>query len=273
MTWTKWEKVEAPKFTDVLYEKKYRKEGGAVARISINRPEVKNAIRGQTRDDIINALDVASDDKSVGVVVLTGVGEHFCVGSDPGWSATGSQMRAAMLYGPSPDLAIMQCRQPVIAAVKGHCLGTGNHMPYFADLTIAADSAIFQQIGPRWGSPVNGWQPAYLQRVIGVKKAREMWMCCRPYTAKQALEMGLINAAVPFNKLEEEVDAYCEDILKGAPEIQAIIKTSMNADVQYLTGIRGLYLKLMAPNWFETPGYQEAVKVRMEGIDGNFFKQ
>lgn len=272
MTWTKWESVKGTSYSEIIYEKKYRKEGGAVARISLNRPQQKNAITGRMRDELITALDEASVDESVGVVVLTGTGEHFCVGSDPAFSATAQQMRGAMLYGPSPDLAIMQCRQPVIAAVKGHCLGTGNHLSYFADMTVAADTATFQQIGPRWGSPVNGWQPAYLQRIIGAKKAREMWMCNRLYTARQALEMGLVNSVVPFNKLEEETDTFCADVLSGAPELEAILKVSMNSDFQGMVGVRGLYLKTMAPKWFETPNYEEAVRVRMEGIQGNFFK-
>lgn len=210
------------KYTDILYEKR-----DGVARITINRPEVYNAVRGQTSDQMVEALTDAAGDQSIRVVVIAGAGgKAFCSGRDQSEDPTTPEYR-----GTSPinymDV-IQQMPKPVIAMVDGFAIGSGNILAYICDFTICSDRSRFGQTGPRVGSPASGYWVAYLQQVLGQKRAREVWMLCRQYTAQQALQMGLVNAVVPADQLPAEVDRWCEDIKGVSPTILQLQKLSFN---------------------------------------------
>lgn len=222
-------------FQDILFEKK---EG--IARLTINRPERGNSLRTLTLEEMIQALQDAADDSSVGVVVLTGAGEKaFCTGGD---SADADRGRA----GYSPGLKkifeverlIRMCRKPVIAAVNGWAVGGGHILQVLCDITIASENAKFAQVGPRVGSFEAGFGAAYLARVIGEKKAREMWFLCRTYTAQEALEMGLVNKVVPASELAAEVDAWCREILAKSPTALTYVKMAMNMASDWIYGLQ-----------------------------------
>jgi 2-ketocyclohexanecarboxyl-CoA hydrolase len=221
------------KFEDVVYEKK---EG--VARIAINRPEVRNAFRARTVDELIAAFQDAWDDPAVGVVVLTGTGDKaFCSGGDQ--KAREGSGYGGMRGGAVEHLHAMirNIPKPVIAAVNGFAIGGGHVLHVLCDLSIASDRAVFGQVGPRVGSVDPGYGTAYLARVVGEKKAREIWMLCRQYGAREALEMGLVNAVVPAAELEAEVDRWCRELLARSPTALALVKSSMNADSEAIGGI------------------------------------
>ena len=251
-----WTKDPLFKTTEIIYEKKYHDSGG-VARISINRPEKLNALTDAGMREICDALSDASHDKSLGVVVFTSVGDKaFCSGGDVKWEGLGG-LRRQWEHPISINRAIRLCRKPVIAAVKGWAIGGGNHWAYFCDFTIAAENAKFGQVGPRVGSPADGYIVAYLTRVIGAKRAREMWMLCRQYTAQEVLEMGLINKIVPLEKLEDEVDSWCLEILGLSSTCLAIVKESFNADIDYMVHSSHHMLHVMYPDYLGSEEYME----------------
>ncbi|MBF0420935.1 MAG: enoyl-CoA hydratase/isomerase family protein [Magnetococcales bacterium] len=226
-------------YQDILY----REEAG-VATISINRPESYNAFRAQTCDELIHAFDRAGWNRSIGVVVLTGTGEKaFCTGGDQS-AHEGSYDGRGSIGLPLEALQgiIRSIPKPVIAKVRGYAIGGGNVLALLCDLTIAADSAIFGQVGPKVGSVDPGFGTAFLARVVGEKKAREIWYLCRRYTAAQALEMGMINAVVPALQLDAEVNRWCDEILALSPTALAIAKSSFNADTQHIAGFSNLGL-------------------------------
>jgi 2-ketocyclohexanecarboxyl-CoA hydrolase len=225
-------------YTDVLYEKK-----DGVAWITINRPEVRNAFRTKTVDELIAAFRAAWADRDVGVVVLTGAG-------DKAFSAGGDQReRDAAGYGASGGIGmdvhglhgvIRAIPKPVIAMVNGYAIGGGHVLHVLCDLTIAADTARFGQVGPRVGSVDPGFGTAYLARVVGEKKARELWYLCRQYTAEQALAMGLVNAVVPAADLRAETERWCHELLEKSPTALKLAKQSFNADTEHIAGITEL---------------------------------
>lgn len=229
-------------FTDILYEKH-----DGVATVTINRPRVYNAFRGLTVRELIEAFRDAWDDNSVGVVVLTGAGDKaFCAGGD-------QKERASDGYGEKGGLGngigieietlhyhIRSIPKPVIAAVNGYAIGGGHVLHVICDLTIASDQAIFGQIGPKVGSYDVGFGSAYLARVVGQKKAREIWYLCEQYSAHEALEMGLVNKVVPHNALMDEVDQWCHKILDKSPTALKMLKHSFNADIANIEGITQL---------------------------------
>jgi naphthoate synthase/2-ketocyclohexanecarboxyl-CoA hydrolase len=260
MVWTAWEKVPGFEFADILYERKYRDRGGGVARITINRPEKLNAFTDRTIEEMATALDDASHDNSIGVVVLTGAGDRaFSSGGDVSWESAGGLRRQFYRSFP-PNHYLRMCRKPIIAAVKGYAIGGGNHLAYCCDFTIAAENAIFGQNGPRVASPADGYPVAYLTRVVGAKRAREMWMLCRRYNAQQALEMGLVNVVVPLDKLEEEVDRWCDELLDLNPTCIEILKATFDSDIDYMAGSFGRLSSLMAPDFFDGPDPREAAE-------------
>lgn len=226
-------------FEDILYEKR---EG--IARITINRPKVLNSFRSKTLDELTAALEDAHLDASVGVVVLTGAGEKaFCAGGDISEmgelnSAAGREFLGKCLKA---STAIRNCSKPVIAMVRGYCLGGGHEIHLMCDLTIAAESAQFGQTGPTVGSVPIWGGTQMLPRVVGEKKAREIIFLCRRYSAREAEEMGLINKAVPDDKLEEETTAWCKRILEMSPQAINISKVSLNfeTDLMYASFIHG----------------------------------
>mgnify|MGYP001563784559 FL=1 len=217
--------------TDILYQTKDQ-----VARITINRPKQYNAFTGHTLKELMLAFEDAGTDDEIGVVVLTGAGDKaFCAGGDVNWEKEGGLERQ-VLEPYALHLTVSRCPKPVIARVNGYSIGGGNHLAYFCDFTIAAEHAIFGQNGPRVGSPAGGPIVSYLARVVGHKRAREMWMLCRRYTARQALEWGLVNAVVPMEKLDEEVDRWCKELLSMSPTCLRILKASFVAEFDHILG-------------------------------------
>lgn len=270
--WTEWKSVDECSFTDIIYEKKYHRELGAgVARITINRPHKLNAFTDHTQNEMFHAIYDASHDPAIGAVVLTGAGEKaFCTGGDVEWEEKG--LREQFYWRYAPDQLVRISRKPVIAAVKGWCIGGGNHLAYFCDFTIAADTAKFGQNGPRVASPADGYIVSYLTRVVGAKKAREMWMLCRRYTAGEALAMGLVNAVVPLEKLDQEVDKWCEELLYLSPGCIEVLKASFDAEIDYLAGSYGQLSRQMYPDWFSSPEAEEGPRAFMEKRKPNFWK-
>jgi naphthoate synthase len=231
---------EAKQYTEILYHKA---EG--IAKITINRPHVRNAFTPTTNDEMSDALHDARFDQNIGVIIFTGQGkEAFCSGGDQkvrgdsGYKdARSGDHRLNVL-----DLQrqIRMCPKPVIAMVAGYAIGGGNILAMVCDLTIAADNAIFGQTGPRVGSFDAGYGSAHLARMVGQKKAREIWFLCRQYNAQQALEMGLINTVVPYDQLEEETVQWCREILRNSPIALRCIKAAMNADEDGQAGLMEL---------------------------------
>ena len=233
-------------YTDILYNI----ERGA-ATITINRPEKMNAFRPQTCCELIDAFQRAGWDKDIGVIVLTGAGERaFCTGGDQ--SDHTGQYGDGTTHGtigmPVEELhSIMRdVPKPVIAKVRGYAIGGGNVLATLCDMTIAADTAIFGQVGPRMGSVDPGFGTAYLARVVGEKKAREIWYMCRRYSAKEAVEMGLANKAVPAAELDAEVRAWCDELILRSPTAISIAKRSFNADSDAIRGIGALGMQALA---------------------------
>lgn len=224
-------------YEDILFEK-----AAHVAWVTINRPELYNAFRNQTVNELISAFRDAWIDPEIGVVVLTGAGEKaFCTGGDLGTkNATGykaSTPEEFLTRVSELHTVIKNIPKPVIAAVNGYAIGGGHVLHVLCDLTIAAETAKFGQAGPKVGSVDPGWGTAYLARVVGEKKAREIWYMCRVYTANQALEMGLVNKVVPLADLKNEVQAWCAELIEKSPTALALAKQSFNADTAAIQGI------------------------------------
>ena len=224
-------------FEDIRYE-----VTGGIARITIDRPKVMNAFRAETCEELIRAFHRAGSDRAVGVVVLGGAGDRaFCTGGDQS-SHEGQYTGRGTIGLPVEDLhaAIRDLPKPVICRVQGYAIGGGNVLATVCDLTIASEKAVFGQVGPKVGSADPGFGTAYLARCVGEKKAREIWMLCRKYTAAEALAMGLVNAVVPHDQLDAEIDRWCAELLEKSPMALAIVKRSMNADTESIRGIASL---------------------------------
>ena len=226
-------------YTDIRYEK----SAEGIAKITINRPEIRNAFRPLTVREMRNALDDAREDTLIGVIILTGEGEKaFCSGGDQrvrgeaGYkdSETG-HMRLNVL---DFQREIRTCPKPVVAMVAGYAIGGGHVLHVMCDLTIAADNAIFGQTGPKVGSFDGGYGSSYLARMVGQKKAREIWFLCRQYNAQQALEMGMINTVVPLENLEEETLAWSREMLQHSPMALRCLKSALNADCDGQAGLQ-----------------------------------
>ena len=231
--------VACGKYTDI----KYHKSGG-IAKITINRPEVRNAFRPQTVKEMSVALNDARDDEGTGVVILTGDGkEAFCSGGDQkvrgeaGYKDENGVHRLNVL---DFQRQMRTCPKPIIAMVAGYAIGGGHVLHLLCDLTIAADNAIFGQTGPRVGSFDGGYGASYMARIVGQKKAREIWYLCRQYNAKQALEMGLVNTVVPYEKLEQETIQWCREIFSNSPMAIRCLKAALNADCDGQAGLQEL---------------------------------
>jgi len=234
---TEWQ--AAGDYTDVRYA---TAEG--VAKITINRPEVRNAFRPQTLFELSDAFNVARDDPAVGVILLTGEGtEAFCSGGDQrirgddGYRDSHGVGRLNVL---DLQVQIRRTPKPVIAMVAGYAIGGGHVLHVVCDLTIAAQNAVFGQTGPRVGSFDGGYGAGLLARMVGQKRAREIWYLCEQYSAEQAYEMGLVNAVVPLDRLEEETLRWAHRILEHSPLALRLLKASFNADTDGLAGIQQL---------------------------------
>lgn len=223
-------------YTDILFE---QFEG--IAKITINRPRVYNAFRPQTNAEMLDAVGICRERNDIGVVVLTGAGDKaFCSGGDQNVKGTGGYIDengVPRLNVLDLHKAIRSLPKPVIAMVNGYSIGGGNVLQVVCDLSIASENARFGQTGPKVGSFDAGFGSSYLARCVGQKKAREIWFLCKQYTAQEALEMGVVNAVVPFDKLEETTVEWCRTILKRSPMAIRMIKRALNAE---LDGQHGL---------------------------------
>jgi dihydroxynaphthoic acid synthetase len=247
----------APAFTDIIYERCVRRAGGAVARLTINRPDRLNAFTRDTLKELMVAVDHANADPLVGVLVLQGAGDRaFSSGGDVRWEA--SRSAADWYFDVPPNHVVRFSAKPVIAAVRGYAIGGGNHLAYTCDLTIAADNAVFGQIGTLVASPADGYLVRYLIRVIGAKRARQMWLTRRRITAAQALEWGLVNAVVPLGQLDDEVLAWCSDILDGSPTCVRVLKAVFDTEIDEMAGDVRRAAHLMAPGFGRSPEAREA---------------
>jgi naphthoate synthase len=236
-----WETIKS--FTDIIYEQGLDDAEG-IAKITINRPEVRNAFRPQTVFELKEAFDDVRERPDIGVVILTGKGEEaFCSGGDQkvrgdaGYVGKDGIPRLNIL---DVQKQIRNLPKPVIAMVAGYAVGGGHVLHMLCDLTIAAENAQFGQTGPKVGSFDGGWGSSYMARIIGQKRAREIWYLCRFYSAKQALEWGLINAVVPYKDLEKETISWSREILEKSPTAIRLLKAAMNADCDGQSGLQQL---------------------------------
>ena len=233
----KW--IPQPGYEDIIYSKI-----DGIGKISINRPRVRNAFRPQTITEMQRAFSDARDDGDIGVVILTGEGgDAFCAGGDQTVRGSGGYVGSDGI----PRLNVLDLQRqirtlpkPVVAMVAGYAIGGGHVLHLLCDLTIAADNARFGQTGPRVGSFDGGYGAAYMARIVGQKKAREIWFLCRQYDAAQALEMGLVNAVVPLRDLEEETIRWCREMLANSPMALRCLKAALNADCDGQAGLQEL---------------------------------
>ena len=244
----------AAQYADIRYEKSSGEDTG-IAKITIDRPEVHNAFRPETVVELSQAFDKAREDLDVGVVVLTGEGpDAFCSGGDQrvrsgtgGGYVTGADPSEAgkhtgvgRFHVTDLHIQIRRMPKPVVAMVAGYAIGGGHVLHVVCDLTIAADNARFGQAGPRVGSFDGGFGTSELSRLVGPKRAKEIWFLCRQYSAQQALQMGLVNTVVPLERLEEETVQWCREMLQMSPFALRLLKASFNADEDGLAGIQQL---------------------------------
>jgi len=236
-----WKSAQPADFEDVLYEKS---EDGKIAKITINRPEVRNAFRPQTTSELLRSLEIAHEDPEVGVIILTGAGDlAFCSGGDQkvrghaGYIGTDGVPRLNIL---DVQRKIRTLPKPVVAMVAGYAIGGGHVLHVVCDLTIAAENAKFGQTGPKVGSFDGGLGSSYLARIVGQKKAREIWYLCRQYNAQEALDMGLVNTVVPLEELEKETVKWCREMLQHSPLAMRCLKAALNADCDGQMGLLDL---------------------------------
>jgi 2-ketocyclohexanecarboxyl-CoA hydrolase len=258
-------------YKDITYEVR-----DGVARVTINRPEVYNAFRTQTVEELVEALHLADEEKSANVMVLSGAGDKaFCTGGDQK-----VHLSEDGLYGPRGTVgmpieelhsALRDLRKVSIAKVQGFAIGGGNVFATMCDLTIASEKATFGQVGPKVGSVDPGWGTAYLARIVGEKKAREMWFLCRRYSATEAEAMGLVNKVVPHEQLEAEVDQWCKEINEMSPTALTIAKRSFNADSEGIRGIGFLGIQTVK-HFYQTEESKEGVRAFNERRKPDFKK-
>jgi naphthoate synthase len=227
-------------FLDIKLE---RTEDG-IAKITINRPHVRNAFRPETVKELLQAFEICRDDSKIGVIILTGEGkEAFCSGGDQKVRGNGGyvgQDGLPRLNILDVQKAIRSMPKPVVAMVAGYAIGGGHVLHVVCDLTIAADNAKFGQTGPKVGSFDGGLGSSYLARIVGQKKAREIWYLCRQYNAEQALDMGLVNHIVPLDELETETLKWCREMLEHSPLALRCLKAALNADCDGQIGLLDL---------------------------------
>ena len=256
-------------YEDILYE-----VDAGVATITMNRPRVYNAFRAQTCDELITAFRQAGYDKSVGAIVLTGAGNKaFCTGGDQTDHDGTYRGRRGVIGMPIDEVqsVIRDVPKPVVARVRGYAIGGGNVLATLCDLTLASETAIFGQVGPKMGSVDPGFGTAYLARVVGEKKAREMWYLCRRYSAHEALDMGLVNKVVPDDQLDAEVAQWCAELVARSPTAIALAKRSFNADTESIRGIGALGMQGLAL-YYGTDESKEGGKALAEKRDPEFRK-
>ena len=253
MTAFNWQR--SGEYTDITYD---TFEG--IAKITINRPEVRNAFRPQTVSEMSQAFRVAEADRSIGVIILTGQGEKaFCAGGDQkirghaGYQdGTGRESLNVLEF----QRQIRRCPKPVVAMVAGYAIGGGHVLHMMCDLTLAAENAVFGQTGPKVGSFDGGFGASYMARIVGQKKAREIWFLCRQYSAQEALDMGLVNRVVPLDQLEAETVQWCREMLEKSPVALQCLKAALNADCDGQAGLQEL-AGCATMLFYQTPEAQE----------------
>jgi naphthoate synthase len=254
-TWTPAAEPPDGPYTDIRYEKSTGEDGSpsGIAKITIARPEVRNAFRPRTIVEISRALEDAREDTAIGVIVLTGEGpDAFCSGGDQrvrgdsGYlddtqmSSAPTHAAVGRFHVTDLHVQIRRLPKPVVAMVAGYAIGGGHVLHLVCDLTIAADNARFGQVGPKVGSFDGGFGAGLLANLVGPKKAKEIWFLCRQYSAQEALEMGLVNTVVPLERLEQETVGWCEEMLALSPFSLRLLKASFNAAEDGLSGIQQL---------------------------------
>ncbi|MGA2319762.1 MAG: 1,4-dihydroxy-2-naphthoyl-CoA synthase [Solirubrobacteraceae bacterium] len=248
ITWIASPPLAGGAFTDIRYEKSAAPEQG-IAKLTIARPEVRNAFRPRTIIELSNALQDAREDATIGAIVLTGEGpDAFCSGGDQRVRGDSGYLdedappgaRVGRFHVTDLHVQIRRLPKPVVAMVAGYAIGGGHVLHLVCDLTIAAENARFGQVGPKVGSFDGGFGAGLLANIVGPKKAKEIWFLCRQYSAEQALEMGLVNTVVPLERLEEETVAWCREMLALSPFALRLLKASFNAAEDGLTGIQQL---------------------------------
>ena len=234
----KW--ISSGNYSDI----KYAKLPEGIAKITINRPERRNAFRPQTVFEMSEALRDAQNDEKIGVIILTGEGKYaFCSGGDQkirgdaGYKDSKGTNRLNVL---DFQIQMRRCPKPIIAMVAGYAVGGGQILQMLCDISIAADNAIFGQTGPVVGSFDGGYGASYMARIVGQKRAREIWFLCRQYDAKEALTMGLVNCVVPYKNLEKETVQWCREILANSPIAIRCLKAALNADCDGQAGLQEL---------------------------------
>ncbi|WP_169566019.1 2-ketocyclohexanecarboxyl-CoA hydrolase [Sneathiella limimaris] len=255
-------------YEDILYEEK-----NGAAWITINREDKYNAFRGQTVEEMIDAMNKAAWNKEIGVIVLAGAGEKaFCTGGDQ--SAHDGQYDGRGIIGlPIDELQslIRDVPKPVIARVQGFAIGGGNVLATLCDFTIASEKAQFGQVGPKVGSVDPGFGTAYLARIVGEKKAREMWYLCRRYSAAEAEKMGLVNTVVPHEELDAEVERWCAEIMDKSPTAISIAKKSFNLDSENIRAISAMGMQALSL-YYDTDESREGVQAFNEKRKPDFRK-
>jgi naphthoate synthase len=243
--------IAAGDYEDIRYEKSGGDDAG-IAKITIDRPEVRNAFRPQTIIEISRALEDAREDTQVGVIVLTGEGpDAFCSGGDQRVRGDSGYLADDEAGNPDPTrpgrfhvtdlhIQIRRLPKPVVAMVAGYAIGGGHVLHLVCDLTIAADNARFGQVGPKVGSFDGGFGAGLLANLVGPKKAKEIWFLCRQYSAEEALQMGMVNTVVPLERLQDETVQWCSEMLALSPFALRLLKSSFNAAEDGLSGIQQL---------------------------------
>jgi 2-ketocyclohexanecarboxyl-CoA hydrolase len=259
----------ASDYEDILYA-----TSDHVATITLNRPAVYNAFRARTCDELVQAFGRAGYDREIGAIVLTGAGDRaFCTGGDQS-DHDGQYSGGRGVIGMPIDEVhsiIRDVPKPVVAKVRGYAIGGGNVLATLCDLTLASETAIFGQVGPKMGSIDPGFGTAYLARVVGEKKAREIWYLCRRYSAQEALDMGLVNHVVPDAELDAEVDRWCAELVMRSPTAIALAKRSFNADTESIRGIGALGM-LGLSLYYGTDESKEGVQALQDKRDPDFRK-
>lgn len=245
-----------------------------IGKITINRPEVLNAFTPVTLKEMISAVDDFREDDRVGVLVLTGSGDRsFCAGGDVKWETT-EEFRedAGIVLTHRLYAAIRRCLKPIIARVNGYAIGGGNHLAYMCDFTIASDNAQFGQNGARVASPAEGWLVSYLATVVGMKRAKEMWIMCRRYSARQMMEWGLVNSVVSLEELDDEVKRWCDEILSLSPTVVKLLKRSFDDSFASIREQQDRFSlrELIAPGFFESGEQEEGARAFLEKRSPDF---
>jgi 2-ketocyclohexanecarboxyl-CoA hydrolase len=259
-------------YEDILYETQ-----DGVATITINRPKVMNAFRSQTVEELVDAFKEAWADRGVGALIFTGAGDKaFCTGGDQSTREEGGYKGRPVRSDLGLEIedlhsVIRDIPKPVIAAVNGYAIGGGHVLHVLCDLTIAAESAQFGQVGPKVGSVDPGFGTAYLTRVIGEKRAREMWYLCRRYTAAEAFQMGLVNKVVPGAQLMDEARVWAREIAERSPTAIKLAKASFNAESEHIRGVGAVALRGLAL-YYETEEAAEGKNAFLEKRKPDFAK-